>query len=99
MSSIRIQTPAVHRTTAALIETIRQALDGDGSFIEPGSVDSQGLTVIAGVHRVRIELSEPELADWLDHSPVDRAMTDDHPHDAYIGGHDFDDEGYEEPAF
>jgi hypothetical protein len=98
MSSLRTDSLSVHRTTGDLIQRIWEALEGDGSFIDPASVDSQGLTVIAGVYRWRIELSEPELADWLDHSPDD-TVDNDHPHDAYIGGRDFDDESYVEPEF
>ncbi len=69
MSTISTDRFAVHRTTAMLLDTIAEALNGDGSYIEPDSIDSQGLTVVAGVYRFRIELSEPELMDWEEHSP------------------------------
>jgi len=73
-----IPSPAAGRTTGALLEQIRCALDGDGSYVLCDSIDSAGLTVVAGAYRFRVELSEPELLDWEEHSPpeVDHAERD-----------------------
>lgn len=70
------------KTTGALIETIRAFLDQDGSHVVPGSIDTQGMTIVAGVYSYRLELSEPELLDWVDHTPQG---------DCYTRGLDFED--------
>jgi hypothetical protein len=58
--------PRVARTTAALLSTIATALNGDGSAVVPGSIDSQGMSIEASGWRWRLELSEPELMDWFE---------------------------------
>ena len=68
--------PAEARTAAALLTTIAAALDGDGSFIEPGSIDTQGLAVVAWPYRWRLELLEPELLEPTGPEPDRDWMSD-----------------------
>ena len=68
-------------TSGRLLATIADAFQGGdafGSTVEDGSIDTQGLSILAGPFRFRFEIiGEPELLDWNDHSPeVDGAERD-----------------------
>lgn len=80
--------PAQARTRDMLIETVRQLVDHDGAFVEPGSIDSGGFNLIAGVFRYRLEITDdPELMDWDEHI---RLREEHAPSDDYTQGRDFE---------
>jgi hypothetical protein len=92
--------PAQARTRDLLIETIRHLVDHDGAFVEPGSIDSNGFNLIAGVFRYRLELTDdPELMEWDEHTrlrvehdrmPGESQDRDEMNHEDYQRGRDFD---------
>jgi hypothetical protein len=77
--SVRALNPRYKPVMAAnisgrLLQVIAEAFaDGDsyGSTVEDGSIDTQGLSILAGPFRFRLEIvGEPELLDWAAHSPA-----------------------------
>jgi hypothetical protein len=95
--------PAQAFAVSDLVGRIANTLDGDGSWIADDSLDSGGMTIVAGglLYRVEVSYQGPFDAHAVQER-IDRdqmAADDDHPHDAYIGGRDFDDASYQEPEF
>jgi hypothetical protein len=88
--------PAQAFAVSDLVGRIANTLDGDGSWIADGTLDSGGMTIHCGglLYRVEVSYQGP-----FDAHAVQEQIDNDHPHDAYIGGCDFDDATYEEPEF
>lgn len=81
-----IPSAAAGRTTDSILGRVYTALNDDGSYIVPGSIDLQGMTIIAGAYRFRLELSEAELVDSPDDGPDDDGTRLDRRLDELIGG-------------
>ena len=80
------------RTIAELLACIESALTADDWGIEPGSIDTRGLTVAVDGLLYRLDLTDEDRR-----YPSQEAYE---ARDAYIGGHDFDEEdSYVEPEF
>jgi hypothetical protein len=88
------------RTMGAILNRIAIALDGDGSWIEPGSIDSSGLTVVASGMLFRVELDDAGIIDDADYQRHAQELIDrgQMSHDSYSRGLDFQD-SYQEPEF
>lgn len=63
---------ALHRTIAALLDHIAEALN-EGATVAPHSIDSSGLSIAVDGRYLRLEITEDDapVPDWEDDAPED----------------------------
>ena len=85
------------RTIAEILSVIEAAIEVDGpGAIEPGSIDTRGLTIVADGYSYRLEITDEAIRYPTQDAWEGTRTDDDQSHDAFIGG---DDEPYIEPPF